>query len=634
MVGPKYPARKIVPIWQAWLQEALLGLKPPDRLTVSEWADKNRILDSKTSAIDGPWRTWRTEYLRGVMDAFTDPEVEELWFCKPAQCGGTEAEYNILGYIIEQDPGPTMIVYPDEKFAKRMSKTRIQPMIQACPTLRAKYIEEESEDLELHFTDMVLILAWAGSPAAVAGAPCRYIILDEVGKYPTRAGKEANPIALAYERTKTFENSRKIIGASTPVLETDQFYRRRKMADQVLRYFVSCPHCGCERQMSFRGGVKWPHGCDPSEAYDLAYYECKECHGKINEAHKSGMVRSGRWRAVHPDTCELAIGLAAAGGSSKPVYPIEFAPGSRRAIWLEMSSLISPFVRIGEMARNFLRCKDYPEELQNFINSSLGEPWRNTTIDLPSDIVIKRQSEYPEGIVPPDALMLTAGVDVQKDCVYWTIRAWAPLLTSWNVAHGQCLNLWDIEPIMNQVWRKPNGEQYLVRLCAVDSGDQTDDVYDFCSMNPDWAIPVKGGHATMQTNFRISIIDKVGSRAQGTRLVTVNGASYKTTIATRMQRENGRGSWMVHAECDQDYANQVTAEKLDVIDVNGREVKTWVKKSSHAANHYLDAEVYCFCAADLLQVRFLDDDESEEPTQEQEPQSKNNWVPSNGGKWI
>ncbi|MCE5315175.1 MAG: terminase gpA endonuclease subunit [Armatimonadota bacterium] len=602
----KASSRKISLKWSDWLMEALRGLKPPESLTVSEWADKHRILDSRTSAIDGPFRTWRTEYLRGVMDAFTDPEVEELWLCKPAQCGGTEAEYNILGYIIDQDPGPTMIVYPDEKFAKRMSKTRIQPMIQACPTLRAKYIESESEDLELHFTDMVLILAWAGSPAAVAGAPCRYVFLDEVGKFPSRAGKEANSIALAYDRTKTFESSRKIIGTSTPVLESDQFYRRRKMADQVLRYYVPCPHCGCEQVMKFSGGVKWPHGCDPSEAYDLSYYECESCSGKINEAHKSVMVRNGRWRAIDRDKGGLAAGLAAAGGSSKPVAPFEFAPGCRRAIWLEMSSLISPFVRIGEMARAFLRCKDYPEELQDFINSALGEPWRNTVVDLPSDVVMNRQTEYPQGVVPPEAMLLTGGVDVQQDCVYWTVRAWGPLLTSWNVAHGQCLSLWDLEPIMNRTWRKPNGEEFLVSLAAIDSGDQTDDVYDFCALNPDWAVPVKGNPATMQTFFKIAIIDKVGSKAQGTRLVHVNGAAYKTMITTRMQRENGRGSWMVHADCDLDYANQVTAEKQEVLEVNGREVKTWKKKSSHAANHYLDAEVYCACAADLMQVRYLD----------------------------
>ena len=280
------------------------------------------------------------------------------------------------------------------------------------------------------------------------------------------------------------------------------------------------------------------------------------------------MVRNGRWRAIDRDKGGLAGGLTTGG---KRVAPLDFAPGSRKAVWFESSSLISPFVRIGELARSFLRCKDYPEELQDFINSALGEPWRNTVIDVPSDVVLQRQTEWAEGVVPPEAMLLTGGADVQQNSVYWTVRAWGPLLTSWNVAHGQCMNLRDIEPIMNRTWRKPNGEDFLVSLCAIDSGDQTDDVYDFCCLNPDWAIPVKGGPPTMTTLFKISIIDKVGSRAQGTRLVIVNGAAYKTMIATRMQRENGRGSWMVHAECDKEYADQVTAEKQEVIEVNGRD---------------------------------------------------------------
>ncbi len=613
--------------WKSWLLESLGGLRPPERLLVSEWADKHRWLDDQTSARAGRWVTSYTEYLRGIMDAFLDPEVEEMWLCKPAQCGGTEAEYNILGYIIAQDPGPTMIVYPTEAFAKRMSKTRIQPMIRNCPRLREKYLEAESEDLELHFTDMILILAWAGSPAAVAGAPCRYIFLDEVGKYPSRAGKEANSIALAYDRTKTYAANRKIIGTSTPVLDNDQFYRRRGMADQVLRYYVGCPHCGAEQVMSFHG-VKWPEKCTPADAYDLAYYQCEKCKGRCNDAHKTDMVRHGRWRSVDPETGELlaagsrqqaagsreriARGLAAAGGSSRPVPSLDFAPGSRRAIWLEMSATISPFVRLGEMARDWLRVQDYPEDLQDFINSSLGEPWRNASIDLPHDIVLKRQTELEEGVVPSWTLLLVGGVDVQESSVYWTIRAWGPMLTSQKIASGQVESLWDIEPLMNKEWRDEKGQEWVVQLCAIDSGDQTDDVYDFCTMNSDWAVPVKGASTQLPTRFRISTIDKVESKAHGTRLVLVNTNAYKTSIATRMQRDNGRGAWMVHKECDLDYARQVTAEKLDITqDSKGREVRTWVKKSSHADNHYLDAEVYNACAADLMNIRFLEDPEAE-----------------------
>lgn len=41
-------------------KEALKFLQPPEDITVSEWADKYRVLDAKTSAMPGPWRTEHT----------------------------------------------------------------------------------------------------------------------------------------------------------------------------------------------------------------------------------------------------------------------------------------------------------------------------------------------------------------------------------------------------------------------------------------------------------------------------------------------------------------------------------------------------------------------------------------------
>ena len=62
---------------------------------------------------------------------------------------------------------------------------------------------------------------------------------------------------------------------------------------------------------------------------------------------------------------------------------------------------------------------------------------------------------------------------------------------------------------------------------------------------------------------------------------------------------------MVYNGCDKEYAEQVTAEhKINVR--NGNKVKQeWVLKTSHADNHYLDAEVYAMAAADILGVRTL-----------------------------
>ena len=567
-----------------WLIYALESLRPPELMTVTQWCDKHRVLDH-TSAFPGQWHTSLTPYLAGYMDAFTDPEIEEAWFCKPTQVGGTEGMFNMLAYAIAQDPAPSMLVYPNQQFAKHYSKTRVQPMVALCPKLNEKHLDRESEDMLLQFMDMNLHFAGAQTDQELAGFPICYLFLDEVDKFPKRTAEGSDPINQATERAKTFKGRHKIIGASTPTNKLGNIWKVRDHANEVREYYCPCPHCGHYQTLRFPQ-VKWPEECktNPDMAKDLAYYECEECRGRINDAHKAVMLQTGEWRAT------------------------EKRGNGRAIVWFHLNSLYSPWVRIGEMAQKFLRSKDISEELHNFVNSWLGEPWEDRTMSLESDLILSKCTDIPEGTIPKEAQLLTAGVDVQHDSFYWTIRAWGSRFTSWNIAHGHALDWQDVEAMMNREWRKVNGEKMIVSLCAIDSGDQTDMVYDICAMNSEWAIPVKGSSKPLLQPYRISLIDKAGSRAQGMRLIMVDSHQYKTMIASRIGRPNGRGSWMLHANCDRDYAEQIASEQRVPEERGNTTVMVWVPKTAHAANHYLAAEAYCFCAADLMGARYLDDE--------------------------
>ena len=159
-------------------KEAMRQLQPPENLTVSEWAEKYRMLDSKTSAMPGPWRNEKTPYLKEIMDEFINYDTEEIIFCKPSQVGGTEAMQNMLGYVIQQDPSPTLIVYPTDTLAESISKNRMEPMIRASKPLRKLYNENESSKLELQFDGMYLSLNGANSPSALASKAIKYLFLD------------------------------------------------------------------------------------------------------------------------------------------------------------------------------------------------------------------------------------------------------------------------------------------------------------------------------------------------------------------------------------------------------------------------------------------------------------------------
>lgn len=597
----------------AYQYEALQFLKPPEQLTVSEWAEQYRMLDSKSSAMPGPWSNDVTPYLTGIMDEFNNYETEKIIFVKPTQVGGTECLQNMIGYIVAQDPSPTMIVYPTETLAKSVSENRLQPMIKATPELRSKF-DENSQLLELQFDGMYLTLAGSNSPSGLASKPIRFLMMDEIDKYPGASAREADPIKLATERTKTFHN-KKIFMTSTPTVKTGHIWKAKEEADIEKHYFVPCPHCREYIEFKWKQ-IRFPN--DETMSYadraEFATYVCQECGCVITDNDKHQMLKLGEWRVVRHNT--------------KFVRNVAF--------W--MNTLYSPFVRFSDIAKEFLLTKDDPEQFQNFVNSWLAEPWEDTKLKTSAELVLERQTEVPALVLPEWTKLLTGGVDVQENCLYWTIRAWGDFLTSQNIAHGQALSFEEITRVMNLEYMTESGTPMVVNLTLIDSGDQTDLVYDFCANNSEWALPVKGASNGQLSHYKLSKVNKADSRAYGMNLVLVDGGKYKDMIAGRMQRENGRGSWMVYEGCDLEYATQVTAEHK-VNAKSGNTVKqVWQLKSSHAANHYLDTEVYAMAAADILGVRTLHLQNTEDVPQGRTEESgqytpEEEWIKKHE-KWI
>ena len=468
----------------------------------------------------------------------------------------------------------------------------------------------------MQFEGMYLTISGANSPSSLASRAIKYLFLDEVDKYPGASKKEADPISLAKERTKTFAN-RKIYMTSTPTIKSGHIWKNLLDCDVEKHYFVPCPHCGEMIELKF-ANLQFPkkeEDLTASDRADQAVYVCQECGCVINDQHKAQMLRYGEWRIVKENN------------------------SARRKIGYWISVLYSPFVRFSEIALEWINSQGDNERLQNFINSWLAEPWEDTRLTTSADVVLERQTEFDEFTVPTWAKFLTGGVDVQETCIYYTIRAWGNFITSQNICHGQAMSWADIERVMNYGYLKENGEQLVVSLCLIDSGFDTDAVYDFCANNSDWALPVKGSSRVMTEHFHLSKINKTDSKAYGMNLCVVDGGKYKDMIAARMKKDNGRGAWMVYNGCDMEYAKQVTAEHKVQIKRGEQLVQVWELKASHTDNHYLDTEVYAFAGADILGVRSMHlmeeqkVEEKKERPKEQQESPEESWIKANED-WI
>ncbi|MDO5391018.1 MAG: phage terminase large subunit family protein [Eubacteriales bacterium] len=568
------------------------SLKRPEKLSVTEWAQKYRILDD-SSAIKGKFNINITPYMKEIMDDFCDPYIQEINLVKGSQLGGTTAMENMIGWIVAQSPAPTMVVYPDDDAAKDTSNNNIRPMVEMTPCLKNRFYPSLSKETELKFRGCKIYFRSARTPMKIAKKAIRYLFFDEIDKMTGATKKEASPYSLARERTKTFKLNKKIYTCSTPTIKTNYVWTIHEAADEQRKFFIPCPHCGEMIELVMKQ-VIWDRDEEKklsnAERAKTATYVCQECGCEITDKQKITALQKGEWRAVKKN-----------------------GTGNPRSVSYHINSLYSFFVSWEDAAREWMDSYNDPEKFQNFVNSWLGEPWEDEKLKTSEDTVMERQTEVPEFVVPKWAHLLTGGVDVQKKSVYWVIRAWGSHMTSQNIAHGQLLSLNDVETVMNMEYRKRNGDQFLVKMALIDSGDQTDTVYDFCTENSDWAVPCKGTDGGDST-YRISTINKNG-KAYSIQLVLVDGGAYKNMIAGRMLRKNGEGSWMVHSDCDFEYAKQVTAEHRVLEKSNGKPKLVWKPKHHHADNHYLDAEVYAFAAADICGVRALLEQEEDAVTE-------------------
>lgn len=602
-------ARNKVADFDEYITAAFTAFKPPEKLTVSEWADKYRMLSEKDSALPGVWRTERTPYLREPMNAFNNRRIKDITFVAGTQLGKTVMEQNMIGFAIDQDPGPMLIVYPTEKLGEFTSENRLQPMFELSPRLADKFKKNESQRLELQFENMYIAICGANSPSDLSSRPVRYVFFDEIDKFPKWSGQEASPLALAEERTKTFQMNKKVVKVSSPTIKKGNIWKSWESADGQNKYNVPCPFCGEEQELEFKQ-IKWPKETeDIQQVKYSAYYECKHCQQRIDDRHKMQMLRAGRWKLVN-----------------KPKGRIE-------SVAYHLNSIYSPWVTFGEVAAKFLASKDSPEELMNFINSWLAEPWEDKASKMHSDVVMEKQLSYQQGLVPLEGQILTMGVDVQLDHFWWGVRAWGPGLTSWLIDYGRAETWTDIENILFRVYPNENGEVRNINLCCVDSGFNSDDVYEFCARNPGLCVPTKGASNPLTSRYVVSILDK--GINSGLRLYRFDTNQMKDFIAGRLTVSAGhKGSWNVYQDIDRRYCDQICSEqKVEKKDKKGRVTFEWEKIGSHAQNHMLDVETNNALAAEILGVRYLRPEEPEEIVGKKEKETEDDWL-NVSDNWI
>jgi phage terminase large subunit GpA-like protein len=600
------------------------GVRPEPHLTVSEWADAYRKLPQRSSAEPGPWRTDRTPYLREIMDALsaTSP-VQDVVMMFAAQTGKTETLLNVLGYIVDHAPGPTLFVQPTVDTSKRFSKQRVEPLFTMTPRLVGKVAEVRTRDsrgsmLMKEFVGGVLVITGANSAVGLRSMPARYLLLDEIDGYPSDVDDEGDPIGLAEARQRTFAR-RKTGKSSTPTIAGLSAIEAAYIATDQRRYFVPCPHCGERQVLEFHRLVWSKLELKPEQAV----YLCAHCEGRIEERHKTAMLEAGEWRPTWEKPLPTTY-LDTTG--EKPAEP-----PSPKVRGYHLSGLYSPvgWLSWGRLAADFVKAHKNPDKLKLVINTGLALTWRVKGEAPEWQPLYDRREQYALGTVPAGGLFLTAGVDVQKDRLIVEIVAWGRGRESWSVDYGilpgNTSDLTESGPwtqldaLMARAFVHEGGTELSVRMLAVDSGYNTQEVYTWARKYPmNRVISIKGmdsGGALLGAPSPVEINLRGRRPIRGYKVWPVVGGIAKSELYgfIRLDRpaegEPFPPGWCHFPQYDEDYFKQLTAEQLITKkNKRGFAVQAWSLIPGRE-NHVLDARVYARAAAQLVGLdRFGDSD--------------------------
>lgn len=455
------------------IQQALGNWRPPPLLTLSAWADEKFYLSSESAAEAGKWHT--IPYQREPMDAITDPMVERMSWMKSARVGYTKAINAAVGYYIDQDPSSIMVVQPTIQDAEGYSKEEIAPMLRDVPCLRGKVREPKSKSggntiLHKEFPGGALGMVGANSAAGFRRVSRRILLCDEIDGYPESAGPEGDPIRLAERRTEYFWN-RKIIKGSTPTIAGRSAIEREFLAGDQRRYYVPCPECGEFQYLKWAQikfpGDEWKTGDAAKKQPELIYYECEFCQAHITHDAKRAMVEAGEWRAHAPFNGHASFHIWAA---------YSYSPN---ATW---ANIVAEFIDARHQG---------VESLKTWVNTVLGETWKDKGEAPDWQRLYDRREDYPIGTVPRGALFLTAGVDVQKDRLVWEVVGWGRGKQSWSVDQGvfpgdtSSSAPWEkLDGLLSTTWEHAGGVDLRLAVLAVDSGYNTQQVYSWGRKHP------------------------------------------------------------------------------------------------------------------------------------------------------
>ena len=601
------------------IKTAVQAWRPPPQITVSEWAERFRVLSAEACAEPGPWRNARAPHLVQPMnDCGPYSEARKIVLKFSAQSAKTELILNVIGYIVDCDPGPILVVQPNvDPAGERFSKQRVAPMLRDSPTLAAKAGPQKSRTSqstikEKHFPGGVMFIGGANSPAGLASMPIRYFLGDEIDRW--EINREGDALSLGRERLETYRNIRqeKEILTSTPTYDD---------------LGISVEYNNCQRQYE-------------------RHLVCDDCGGTAFPRLKNFIWETGKPRTVryvcqacgheHPAKVQRRLQLGGQWVTTKD------QGGESVGYW--MNRFASPFSRWEDVIGKLEDAGTDPAKRQVFVNTSLAEGWDGEGEKIEPHALAARAEDYGSR-VPAGVLAITIGADVQGDRIEFEVVGWGAGRESWSLDYrvlpgeptGQ--EVWeDLLEAYREAWETADGRNLPCAMMCPDASAYSQHVYEFVKRaRVQNIVPIKG--ASGMTRDQIDGDERQRRKRTARRMMygkppeILGVDSIKRTIYHLLNAAPGSPGYCHFPQGRSDeYYQQITAERLIATQERGkRPTMRWVK--IHTANEALDCRGYAYAALLMSGVKLV-----KPKPKPQKPEAEKHatparprWIPSAGG---
>ena len=615
-----------------WCIEQVRSL-PTEHVVVfpSEWAEKKRYLPKQVTARPGYYRYESAPYLREIIDCLgPQSDVVFLDYMKGVQIGATVGVIeNLIGYYIEHvKDAPMLMVMTDADLARLRVDKYIIPMLEYSDLYdllqstdsKNKHKKGVTRDQMSWHGGGFLLLFGANSPGKLRSTSIQILLEDEVDSYVNKAGKDGKPGALAEDRTTTYGDSRKIFRTSTPLLTPISQINKGFLAGDQRRYYVPCKGCGKAQYLVW-------HKTDKETGVTYGIHYKTQKNGTLIPGSVRYLCKYCQYEHIHAD---IAWWYRDNGRHCEWVPHAE--PDDPKHRSYHTPAMYSAFETWEAQVRKWIACYDTDnnqvkddELFQQFYNNTLGEPFTSRGEQLTKERVeLHRRYEYSHKTVPNKLCIEETGdpifclvmtCDVHKTHLDVFVAGFTVNKImygiEWLVLEGDCENItggpWQrLQKLKEEgLYISDDGKVYPIAITLVDSGYNSDIVYEFCNMYPD-AFPI-AGRDQPQRNARVKEFQEF-TTSLGTVGFNIVVNIYKDRCANALRRERPvegnlpQNNLSFPREFPQKYFDQLCKErKVKILNPRtGQIVGYEWHRPGKGDNHSWDLLIYACAGYDII----------------------------------